>query len=256
MTRRFDDSVAVVTGGASGLGALIAARLAVEGARVVVADVDRPAAAEVARRIQQDGGQAEAVATDVTDARSVAAMAAAAARLGPIRALVLSAAVETRSGVVDCSDDDWQHVLDVNLKGPFLCLKSIVPHLVRAGGGSVVALGSTLGLIQQPGYAAYCASKFALTNLCKQVAIEHAPDGVRVNVVAPSATDAGLFMKLTGMAPDPAAARAAVAASMPTGRLARGEEVVEAVLFLLSEAASYVSGTVLPVDGGLAARRT
>src|SRR6185436_9993434 len=105
--------------------------------------------------------------------------------------------------VVDCSDEDWRRVLDVNLKGPFLCMRATVPHLVRAGGGSIVALGSTLGLIVAPQYAAYCASKFGLTNLCKQVAIEHARDGVRANVVAPAACDTGLFMRLTALVPDP-----------------------------------------------------
>ena len=153
-------------------------------------------------------------------------------------------------------DDDWDVVVDVNLKGPFLGMRHAVPRMVEAGGGSIVALGSTLGQITQPQYAAYCASKFGLTNLCKQVAIEHAKDGVRVNVVAPSATDTGLFMKLTAMAPDPDGLRRQVAANMPMQRLARAEEVCEAVLFLLSDASSYTSGAVLPVDGGLAARRS
>jgi NAD(P)-dependent dehydrogenase (short-subunit alcohol dehydrogenase family) len=253
---RFADRVAVVTGGASGLGEAIAHRLAAEGAHVVVADVDELGATRVAGEIGAAGGEATACATDVTVDTQVADLMERAAALGPLRALVLSAAVETRGGVVDCDDESWQQVIDVNLKGPFLCLRHAVPRMVEAGGGAVVALGSTLGQITQPQFAAYCASKFALTNLCKQVAIEHAADGVRVNVVAPSATDTGLFMKLTDAAPDPEAIRAQVASNMPMRRLARAEEVCEAVLFLLSDAATYTSGTVLPVDGGLAARRS
>lgn len=257
MTRdpRFDDRVAIVTGGASGLGEFVAGRLAAEGARVVVADTDAGGAERVAKEIEADGGKAVATVTDVTDWHQVEAMADAARGLGPVKALVLSAAVETRAGVVECTDDDWQRVLGVNLKGPFVCMKHVVPAMVDAGGGSIVALGSTLGQIAQPQYAAYCASKFALTNLCKQVAIEHAPDDVRVNVVAPSATTTGLFMKMTEEADDPEALRKMVAGNMPMKRLATPEEVAEAVLFLLSDASSYTSGAVLPVDGGLAARR-
>ncbi|MBI2168680.1 MAG: SDR family oxidoreductase [Actinobacteria bacterium] len=252
---RFSGQVGIVTGAGSGLGEFIAGRLAAEGAHVVVADVDGEAAERVAAVV---GGTPSV--TDVTIADEVVEMVAtaraAATAHGPLRSLVLSAAVETRAGVADCTDDDWQRVIDVNLKGPFLCMKHAVPAMIDASGGSIVALGSTLGQITQPQYAAYCASKFGLNNLCKQVAIEHAKDGIRVNVVAPSATTTGLFMKLTEQAPDPEAIRTMVAGNTPMQRLASPEEVAEAVLFLLSDAASYTSGAVLPVDGGLAARRT
>lgn len=253
---RFSDHVAIVTGGASGLGAFVAGRLAAEGAHVVVADVDGEGAERVASGIRATGEHASATATDVASWNDVVDMVATAHALGPVRSMVLSAAVETRAGVVECSDDDWQRVIDVNLKGPFLCMKLAVPAMIEAGGGSIVALGSTLGQITQPQYAAYCASKFALTNLCKQVAIEHAADGIRVNVVAPSATTTGLFMKLTDEAEDPEAVREMVAGNMPMKRLGTPEEVADAVLFLLSDAASYTSGAVIPVDGGLAARRS
>jgi meso-butanediol dehydrogenase/(S,S)-butanediol dehydrogenase/diacetyl reductase len=127
--------------------------------------------------------------------------------------------------------------------------------MVQAGGGSVIALGSTLGLIVAPGHPAYCASKGALANLCKQAAIEHAPDGVRVNMLAPSATDTGLFMKYSEQAPDPAALRAQIAANVPMQRLGTGDEVCDAVVFLASDHSSYLSGAVIPLDGALAARR-
>lgn len=243
-------SVAVVTGGGSGLGAAVARHLREDGFEIVVADIDGDAAAEVAEPI---GGTA--VTADVTKPADVRALFDRAAGIGAVTAVVLSAAVEVRAPLEDTSDDDWRRVIDVNLKGPFLCLQAAVPHLRAAGGGSVVALGSTLGLTVAPQYAAYCASKGALVNLCKQAAIEHAPDAIRVNVLAPSATDTGLFVRLTDLAPDPEAVRAGVAANMPMQRLGTAAEVCDAVSFLVGPGSTYLSGAVIPLDGGLAARR-
>lgn len=249
------DGVAFVTGGASGLGDAVCRRLARSGAHVVVADVDAEGAERVAKDVVDEGGAATAVVADVTNANEVEAAVAVAAAAGRLSVLVLSAAVETRSSIVDCTDDEWQKVLDVNLKGAFLCMRSAIPVMAAGGGGSVVALGSTLGMIVAPQYPAYCASKAALVNLCKQAAIEHAGDGVRVNVVAPSATEAGLFMKMTALAPDPEALRRQIAGHVPMGRLGTADEVCDAVMFLASDASRYISGAVIPLDGGLAARR-
>jgi NAD(P)-dependent dehydrogenase (short-subunit alcohol dehydrogenase family) len=247
--------VTVVTGGASGLGEAIAHRCAAEGATVVVADVDAAGAETVADAIVAAGQNAVAIRCDVTQRAQVDAMVAEAARLGPISVLVLSAAIESMVPLAELGDDEWQHVLDVNLKGPFLCMRAAIPHMVERGGGSVIAMGSTLGLIVAPGYPVYCASKGALVNLCKQAAIEHAPDDVRINVLAPSATTTGLFMKHSERAPDPDRLRAQVAATMPMKRLGTAEDVCDAVMFLASDASAYLSGAVVPLDGGLAARR-
>ena len=179
----------------------------------------------------------------------------AARELGALRTLVLSAAIESRQSVLECSDEDWQGVLDVDLKGPFLCMRAAIPVIAANGGGSVVAMGSTLGLIVAPGHPAYCAAKGALVNLCKQAAIEHAGDGVRVNVVAPSATDTGLFIRFSEMAPDPEGMRQRIAELNPMHRLGTAREVCDAVAFLASDASTYTSGCVIPIDGALAARR-
>lgn len=235
------NDVCLVTGGASGLGAAITSRLRSDGWTVVVADLD-------------DAGHGS-VRCDVTSSADVAAAVEVAAGHGPLRAMVLAAAVEHRSPIVDCSDEDWQRVIDVDLKGPFLCCKHAVPMMVAAGGGAIVALGSTLGSIVAPQYPAYCAAKHGLTNLCKQIAIEHAADGVRVNVLSLGPCDTGLFVRLTDMAPDPEAVRAGVAANLPMKRLGRASEVAAATAFLLSDDAAFTSGAVLPLDGGLAARR-
>lgn len=254
MTQELAGRAALVVGGASGLGAAIAARLAAEGATVCLADVDVDRAGQVVEAIRSAGGRATRVACDVTRAHDVAAAVQAASPEGRLDALVLSAAVEIRRPLLECSDEEWQRVLDVNVTGPFLCLRAAMPRMAR--GGSVVALGSILGNVPQPEYAAYATSKGALVNLCKQAAVEHAPNGIRVNVVAPSACEVGLFLEVTAAAPDPAAVRAMVAGRTPMRRLGTAAEVVETVLFLLSDRASYISGAVVPVDGGLAARRT
>jgi NAD(P)-dependent dehydrogenase (short-subunit alcohol dehydrogenase family) len=250
-----EDRVAIVIGGASGLGEAISHRFANEGAAVVVADVDGTGAERVADEIRAIGHAAVSAPCDVTNRADVEATVELAQSMGPLRALVLSAAIESNRPVVDLADDDWQRVLDVNLKGPFLAMRAAIPVMAANGGGSVIAMGSTLGLIVAPGYPAYCASKGALVNLCKQAAIEHAPDHVRVNLLAPSATDTGLFIRVSDQAPDPEAVRARVAAGSPMKRLGRADEVCDAAVFLASELSTYLSGAVIPLDGGLAARR-
>jgi len=252
-----DTPVALVTGGGSGLGEAIAIRLAREGHRVVIADVAEARSHRAAESIVSDGLIADPMTVDVRSEGEVAAMVdAVVERHGRIDVLVCSAAIEARSSVVDCSDDDWQRVLDVNLKGPFLCMKHAIPAMIRGGGGSVVLMGSVLGSIGAPGYAAYCASKGALVNLAKQAAIEHAPDAVRVNVVSPSATDTGLFMEVASQSADPEALIQMVASRNPMGRLGTAAEVCDAVAFLASDRSTYISGTVIPLDGAMAARRS
>src|SRR6476620_4093051 len=233
---------ALVTGGASGLGEAIAQRFANEGATVVIGDLDAAGAQAVADAIVARGHNALAVVGDVTRTEDVESMVDAAASIGPLRVLVLSAAVESYKPVIELSDEEWQHILDVDLKGPFLAMRAGIPHLVANGGGSVIALGSTLGLIVAPGHPAYWAATGALVNLCKQAAIEHAPDN-------------GLFMKFSEQAPDPESLRSRVANANPMRRLGAADEVCDAAVFLASDQSTYVSGTVIPLDGGMAARR-
>jgi len=255
MNARLAGKAALVVGGASGLGAAIARCFAEVGARTTVADIDGERAETVCREIVDAGGDAIACRADATRAADVAAMVDAACVDDVLHVLVLSLAVETRSSVTECSDEEWQRVLDVNVKAPFLCMQRALPRMVAAGRGSIIALGSVLGSIVAPQYAAYCTSKGALVNLCKQAAIESAADGVRVNVIAPGACEAGLFLEVTAQAPDPVALRASIAEQVPMRRLGSAADVVEAALFLASDASAYISGAVLPLDGGLAARR-
>lgn len=245
----------MVTGGASGLGEAISRRLSAEGAAVFIVDRDGAEANRVATDIRADGGSAQAVTADVRHDADVQAAVHAARERGRLDVVVLSAAIEEHGGVVECTDDQWANVLETNLKGPFLVMRAVIPFMAESGGGAVIALGSTLGLSTAPGYAAYATSKGALVNLCKQAAIENADRGVRVNVVAPSATSAGLFMRVSESAPDPEARRREVASGIPMHRLGDPEDVTQAVLFLASAAARFISGVVLPVDGASAAMR-
>jgi NAD(P)-dependent dehydrogenase (short-subunit alcohol dehydrogenase family) len=248
--------VTLVTGGASGLGEAMVGRFAADGDTVIIADIDELKARTIADNLNALSRAAEAMTVDVTSEGEVAAMVDDInERHGRLDVMVCSAAVETRSSVVECTDADWQHVIDVNLKGPFLCMKHAIPLIARGGGGAVVLMGSVLGSIGSPGYAAYCASKGALVNLAKQAAIEHAPDQVRVNVVSPSACDTGLFAQMASRAPDPDAIKQMVASRTPMGRLGSSAEVCDTVAFLASPGAAYISGTVIPLDGGMAARR-
>ena len=188
--------VVVVTGGASGVGEAIANRFASDGDLVVVADVDELRGRQVADNLTAAGLPAESETVDVTSEGEVAAMFdAIAERHGRLDALVCSAAVTNRASVVDCTDDDWQHVLDVNLKGPFLCCKHGIPAIAGSGGGAVVLLGSAFDATGLSGHPAYTASKHALVSLANQAATEHRAEGVRVNVVSPP-IDASRFPQL------------------------------------------------------------
>jgi len=247
--------VALVVGGASGLGEAISHRFAREGATVVVGDIDGKAAQSVADAVVAAGGNAVAVEADVTKRAEVEAMVDEAARLGPLRVLVCSAAIETSGTVVECTNEDWDRVLGTNLKGPFLSMKYALPVMASNGGGSVILMGSVVGIMAAPGLAAYAASKGALVNLGKQAAIEHAPDQVRVNTVAPSATTSGLFMRFSDQTDDPDGLRERVARGTPMRRLGTADDVCDLVTFLASDASSYLSGVVIPLDGGMAARR-
>jgi NAD(P)-dependent dehydrogenase (short-subunit alcohol dehydrogenase family) len=252
----FAGQVAIVTGGGRGLGEAIAERLTRDAMHVIVADADETAAQRVGDNLRAAGRRAESETVDVTQEGEVAALVESVVeRHGGLHHLVCSAAIEQRAALTDTTDDDWQRILDVNLKGPFLCMKHAIPRIANAGGGSVTLLGSVLGFIGQPAYSAYSASKGALANLMKQAAIEHATDAVRVNLVSPAATDTGLFMQMARRSGDPDAIIDMVTRHNPMRRLGKASEVADTVAFLCSPGAAYLSGVVVPLDGAMAARR-
>jgi meso-butanediol dehydrogenase / (S,S)-butanediol dehydrogenase / diacetyl reductase len=246
MAGRFAGRVAIVTGGASGIGAATAAAFAAEGARVVVADVDREGGRRVAEQI---GGRFEWL--DVADdARMMRLVADAGRELGRLDVLVSNAFATSVGSIESLGLAEWSRTLDVTLTPVFTGLRAAIPLMRAGGGGAVVNLGSISGLAGDRGLAAYNAAKAAVINLTRTAALELAAAGIRVNAVCPGLIETPALERAFGRAPARAqAARAAV----PIGRFGRADEVARAIVFLASDDASYVTGTTLVVDGGLTA---
>ncbi|MXY33230.1 MAG: SDR family oxidoreductase [Boseongicola sp. SB0676_bin_33] len=250
----FLGKTALVTGGTSGIGAATVRVLAEPGANVVVAGRNEGAAKELCQEISGEHRQATYVLGDVVDpAFAVSAVSVAEGRFGGLHVLVNAAGVIVRGTAERTSDDDWNWMLSVNVTGTFFMSRAAIPALRRSGGGSIVNMGSTAGLVGCPGLAAYCASKGAIVNLTRAMALDHALESIRVNVVCPGAVDTPMLISGHDvMAPDQV--REAKRVSIPQRRLPGPVEIANAVVFLASDRSGHVTGTSLPVDGGFTAQ--
>ncbi len=238
---------AVVTGAASGIGAATVERLRRDGA--VAAGIDRDTERLAAVELESRH------VADVTDWAGLhAAVDAAAADLSGLDMAVACAGIAGRGTVADTEPEEWEHIFAVNVRGVYLTGKAVIPHLRRSGGGAIVNVASQLGIVAAANAAAYCASKGAVVQLTRAMAVDHGVEGIRVNCVCPGPTDTPLLEPYFGASPEPAAERRRYEQAQMHGRLVTAPEVADAVAYLCSPRAASTIGAALVVDGGYSIR--
>jgi NAD(P)-dependent dehydrogenase (short-subunit alcohol dehydrogenase family) len=249
------EKAAVVTGAASGIGKATAKLLALRGAWVCCADIDEAGATKVADEITSDGGTAFARRVDVTDpAQNEAMVAAVIDRFGKLQLAHLNAGIPSPKQVLIPSMpiEDFDRVVRINLRGTFLGIRSCAPAIAAAGGGAVVLTSSVSGLrVAAPGTAAYVSSKHAIVGLGKVAAVDLGADGIRVNVICPGTVDTELFSARFGAPEERRAVLEQRSERVPVGHIGQPDDIAQLVAFLLSDDASYISGGVFAIDGGV-----
>jgi len=254
MAGQLSGKVAIITGAATGIGKASAKLFAHEGARVVVADIDVAGGPQAVRELQDTGGAAIYVKADVTDPPQVQAlMERTLEAFGRIDVLFNNAAVNLFARVTETSAGEWDRVMAVNVKGVFLCCKYAIPIMQRQGGGVIVNSSSAAGIVGLRNLAAYTASKGAVLQLTKNLALDYARDHIRVNALCPGVTATEMTVKMIVTSNDPEAERARLSSGNALGRMAEPEEIARAALYLASDASSFVTGAHLLVDGGYCA---
>jgi NAD(P)-dependent dehydrogenase (short-subunit alcohol dehydrogenase family) len=251
---RLAGKVALITGGGTGIGRAVAVAFAREGARVAVAGRRVEKLQEVVREIGALGGEGLTVACDVAAAAHAArAVRETVEHFGALHVLVNNAGALNAATVEGIAEEEWDRIMTVNLKGPFLMSRAALPEFRKAGGGAIVNVGSILGLVAMKDRAAYCASKGGVTLLTKAMALDHAHEKVRVNCICPSIVETELVKGLFATNEQGQALRDARVASIPLGRMGRPADVAELAVFLASEESSWLTGAAIPLDGGLSA---
>ncbi len=245
-----EGTVAIVTGAAGGVGRAVVELFAQLGASVVAEDVDPTVSG-----LFGGSERVAALAGDVRDPRTAEAAAALAIdRFNGVHVLVNNAAVILSKDILTTSEEEWDTVMAVNVKGVFHHCRAVLPHFLAQASGSIVNVSSISGVVGLPQQAAYCASKGAIVQMTRQLAVEYADRGIRVNSVAPGAIDTPFLTRHLQAQEDPAAAALAVNAAHPLGRYASPAEIAQAIAFLASPASSFVTGAILTADGGYTAR--
>lgn len=249
---RLDRKAAIVVGAALGIGRTIALAFADAGAKVACLDIDETAASETAAHIKSANGTAMAHRCDVTSEASIAdAVKAVIAAHGAPRVLVNGAAMREPTGtIVELEPLDWNRAIAINLTGAYLMSRAIIPHMANAGGGSIVHIASQMGRVGAAGRSVYCATKGALIQLAKVMAVDHARDNIRVNTLSPGAIETERVAFRYGSMAD---ARTQAIPKHPIGRLGQPEEIARAAVYLASDASSFMTGSDLLIDGGYTA---
>lgn len=258
LTVDLQGAVAVVSGGSSGIGAAISRRLASAGAVVVVGGRDAARSDAVVSAIVEAGGRAVAVLGDVADPDTSNIMIATATdTFGPVDIVVNAAGVIHRGDATETSDDDWRHIMSINVDGTFFLSRAAIAAMRSSGagstgsrGGTIVNVSSTCGLVGAAGLAAYCASKGAVTNLTRAMALDHAAEGIRINAICPGAVDTPMLAFGADGPDEVAAVYEENLGLIPEGRIPSADEVADLVLFLCSDGARHINGANLSVDGG------
>ncbi len=242
---------ALITGGASGIGWATTRLFAMEGAAVAIADIDREAAEKAAVAITDEGGRAIAIPCDVSSAENCkTAIEQTIRHLGGLDILFNNAGIIRRATVVEITEEEWDRAMEVNVKGVYLMCRYAIPWMTQEGGGVIINTGSGWGLVGGAKAASYCASKGAVVLLTKAMAIDHGGDNIRVNCICPGDTSTGMLIeeaRQLDVRPDHLLEEAL---ERPLGRVGTPEEIAHSVLYLASDASSYVTGTTLVVDGG------
>lgn len=252
---RLDSQVVIVTGGGSGIGAASARLLAAEGARVGICDLEQAAVDAVVGEIEAAGGEALGVVADVSDSEQVKAFVEAiVGRFGRLDGLFSNAGISGRGSVVEMAEDDFNRTLAVNLGGAFLCSKHTIPHLLAAGGGSIVFTASELALVGSRNNAAYTASKAGLIGMARSMALDHARERIRVNVLCPGPIDTPMLRRSIERHDDSHAYEQMILDETPLQRIGQPEEIARVALFLISDDSSYMTGSTVVVDGGATAQ--
>ncbi|MCC7451666.1 MAG: SDR family oxidoreductase [Anaerolineae bacterium] len=253
---RFGGKVAVVTGAGAGIGRATAEALAADGASVVIADVNAEQGERAAQGIRDKGGQAVVVQADVSRAADAERIAADAVKaFGGIDYLVNNAGIQTYGTVVDTDEATWDRTLGINLKGVFLVSKYCIPQIIKRGGGAVVNMGSVQGFASQRAVAAYSASKGAVIAMTRTMALDHAPDKIRVNCVCPGSVDTPMLRWAANLfvPENPGGAIEEWGKLHALERVATPQEIANVILFLMSDAASFITGAAIVADGGMLA---
>jgi NAD(P)-dependent dehydrogenase (short-subunit alcohol dehydrogenase family) len=249
---RLNNKIALITGGAVGIGAGIARRFSEAGAAVVILDVNGDGALRMEQKLLETG-RARAIQGDVTNEDQVkSAVEQIVAEFGSLDVLVNNAGIDVEGPLVDMKSSVWDRTLDVNLKGAFLCSKYAIPRM-RGRGGAIVNVSSVRAFVSYEGNAAYDASKAGMIGLTRALALEHGRDGIRVNAICPGYISTPMTDEWLAAQAEPAATLKQVLSVHPLGRMGTPRDVAEAALFLASDAASFISGTYLVVDGAMTA---